>query len=469
MTLDQQVGEMGPGDHICLIYETFEEQVRALVPFVRDGLERGERCVYIVDENTAEDVSAAMASGGLDVDRELSRDALRFNTKRDSYLATGEFVPAAMIDFLREAEAEALKDGFTGLRITGEMTWALGPETGCDRLIEYEAMLNRYFPDSNALAICQYNRERFDPEVIEGVLLTHPIAVLGEAVLDNLYYEPPEGILNGWTAGDRVAWKLKRLRRAHEVSQELREAKSAAEAASLARSQFVAVISHELRTPLNALVGYTHLLETGIAGPLNEQQSRYVARMKASATVLADLVEEILLLSRIETNRAGLAISPVDIVALIRKVTGHWQEAAEEKGLVLTVDLPAAPIRIETDPVKVEQVMESLIENAVKFTNEGEVAVSARNQGSEVTVAIRDTGAGVDLQHVETIFEPFWQADQSHTRVAGGTGLGLAISRRLARLLGGEIELASEVGKGSTFTLRLPVTLSRDEREQPAA
>jgi PAS domain S-box-containing protein len=182
-------------DHLCLIYETREEQFAAVVPFIHRGLATGERCVYIADDNTVEDVVTALRDDGIDTRAEVRRGALQVLDKRESYLRDGTFDPDAMIAFLAAAERAAGEDGFTALRVTGEMTWVLGGEPGTERLFEYEARLNRFFPGHDALAICQYNRARFSPDVMLDVIRAHPLVIFGERVCENPYYVPPDEFL----------------------------------------------------------------------------------------------------------------------------------------------------------------------------------------------------------------------------------------------------------------------------------
>ena len=147
-------------------------------------------------------------------------------TERDAYLESGTFVPQAMIDFLRRAESQALADGFTGLRLAGEMTWALGPDVGSDRLIEYEALLNQFLANSRSVCLCQYDRSRFDPAVLHDVLLTHPLVILGDQVCPNPFYEPPELVLSRQSHPDpevmarRVEWRISQVKKARAVAQE---------------------------------------------------------------------------------------------------------------------------------------------------------------------------------------------------------------------------------------------------------
>ena len=195
-SLMQAIANLKLHDHLCLIYESQDQQLAAALAFMRAGLDAGQRCLYIVDENTADTILEAMADQGMAVDDALRRGALLIRTKRDAYLMRGHFDPDWMISFLGQAVDQAKADGFTALRVTGEMTWALGPEPGLDRLIEYEAKLNLAFERLDCLAICQYNRNRFSPRIIRDIIRTHPLVIYNNLVCHNFYYVPPGEMLN---------------------------------------------------------------------------------------------------------------------------------------------------------------------------------------------------------------------------------------------------------------------------------
>ena len=220
--LKLQLDALQPGDHLCLIYETPEEQFAAAIPFMQVGLAREEQCLYIADERTVDEVRDGFRAAGVDVEAEEERGALRIATKRQTYLKDGAFDPLAMVNLLRAATVEAVGRGYAALRCTGEMTWALGREVGTDRLIEYEALLNDFFPGSRALAICQYNRRRFPPDIIHGVLRTHPIVILGDRVCRNPYYEPPDAVLHGRSGPERVDRMIAQIHDIHEIERALR-------------------------------------------------------------------------------------------------------------------------------------------------------------------------------------------------------------------------------------------------------
>jgi len=205
------LGNLNFGDHLCLIYRNRQEQLAAVIPFIKHGLERGEKCLYIVDEGTAQEVRDALQREGVDVQGCLDSGQLSILTKEDAYVKEGCFDPDKMIALLAESTEAAVKEGYPGLRVTGEMTWALQGLPGSERLIEYEAKLNEFFPSSKCLAVCQYDQQRLDPAVLLDVLRTHPIAVVGAVVYDNFYYIPPAELLGGELPAAELRYCLQNL------------------------------------------------------------------------------------------------------------------------------------------------------------------------------------------------------------------------------------------------------------------
>jgi len=181
-----------PGDHLCWLYETDEEHRALVVRFVRQGIERGEKVLYITDAHTVEAILDDLRKGGLSVDRYLERGQLSVLTSQDTYLRAGTFDPDRMIAVVREATAHALTEGYPALRVTGEMTWALRGLSGSDRLIDYESKLNAFFPGSKCVGLCQYDRRRFDPAALINILATHPTVIVGTERYNNVHYIPPD-------------------------------------------------------------------------------------------------------------------------------------------------------------------------------------------------------------------------------------------------------------------------------------
>lgn len=228
-----------------------------------------------------------------------------------------------------------------------------------------------------------------------------------------------------------------------------------AETSSRAKSDFIGVMSHEFRTPLTAIVGYADLLETGVSGPLSDTQRTHVERIKASAWHLTQLVDEVLTFSRIEAGQEKVAREPIEPGRVAQRVAGMVEPVAQARGLELHTELMATGRR-NTDPHKLRQILINLLANAVKFTERGAVTLRLTGDADGFDFEVCDTGVGIAAEHLDHIFEPFWQVEQGTTRTCTGTGLGLTVSRRLARLLGGDLVVRSEPGHGSVFRLHLP-------------
>ena len=234
-------------------------------------------------------------------------------------------------------------------------------------------------------------------------------------------------------------------------------------AAELARSnqyksEFLANMSHELRTPLNSSLILAKLLADNKPGNLNEEQVRFAQTIFGAGNDLLTLINDILDLSKIEAGKVEVQPESIVVAEVAEALTRSFEPMARERRLAFTCTVdPGTPERIHTDPQRLGQILKNLLANACKFTQAGAIAlrVSAAPEG-QVTFAVQDSGIGIPPEQQEVIFEAFRQADGSTHRKYGGTGLGLSISRDLARLLGGDVTVQSEVGKGSIFTLRLP-------------
>jgi PAS domain S-box-containing protein len=242
--------------------------------------------------------------------------------------------------------------------------------------------------------------------------------------------------------------------RLHEAE---RRARAEAEAANQAKSDFLAIMSHELRTPLTAVVGYTELLADEVVGPVNETQRDHLARVRASSEHLLMLIEDILSYARIEAGRELVRIEDFGLAALLEQAGVIIRPLAEKKALEFTLSGASLRAVMRSDPQKVRQIIINLLANAVKFTVKGSVRLGARVYDDRVAFEVADTGPGIAREHLDRVFDAFWQVDQRMTRKAGGTGLGLSVARQLARLLGGDVSVRSTLGEGSVFTVDLPL------------
>ena len=259
-------------------------------------------------------------------------------------------------------------------------------------------------------------------------------------------------------------------RKVHEATAELaqqnellRRQHIELEQASALKSQFLANISHEFRTPLNAILGYTHMLLQGVSGEVTDPQRKSLTRIDSNSRHLLALINDILDITRIEAGRMPLNVSQFKVADLVVEVMSELEPIIRRSNLSVGARVRSGLPAVKSDRQKVKQIMLNLLSNALKFTPSGSVTVAAtfdrRNQ--VVAVAVQDTGVGIPDEFHSRIFEDFRQLDNSPTRGHGGTGLGLSICRRLAQMLGGSIELVSQAGKGSTFTLKLPARARR--------
>jgi signal transduction histidine kinase/PAS domain-containing protein len=231
---------------------------------------------------------------------------------------------------------------------------------------------------------------------------------------------------------------------------------AAALAGNRAKADFLTVMSHELRTPLNAILGYTQIL---LDGGASDAQAAHLRRIRSGARHLHQMIEEILAYAEMEAGHDVAHPVRVRLGDLVDEVAATAEPLAREKGLALSAEALQPDAALLTDAGKLQRILLNLLTNAVKFTDAGTIRLSAEVRGDEVVVAVTDTGSGIAPENMETIFEPFWQAEKPLTRRAGGTGLGLSVSRRLAKMLGGAISVVSEPGAGSTFEVRIPVRL----------
>ena len=276
-------------------------------------------------------------------------------------------------------------------------------------------------------------------------------------------------VLNGALFANTLYRRVNRLQmldyqaRQAALIEELRIARDSANAANAAKSAFLAMISHELRTPMNGVLGAAQLLDSASLQP---GQKRYVEMIRTSGDSLLSLLNDVLDFAKIESGRVELESIAFDLPALTERIGALWSAKAEEKGLDYAVEIDAdAPVQVIGDPTRLSQIIHNLLSNATKFTDHGRVGltVNARRLGARrarITLAVADTGIGIAAEDRARLFQPFSQLDSSSTRRFGGTGLGLAISRRLTSMLGGELALASEPGKGAVFTMTLDVDVA---------
>lgn len=259
-------------------------------------------------------------------------------------------------------------------------------------------------------------------------------------------------------------WKVQQYR------EQLEKAKKYSESLLRSREQLISTVSHDLRTPLNTITGYSDLIaNTG----LDQKQANYLDKIKSSSNYVEKLVSDLLDFSKLEADKIKIERIPFELNRLIKEVAGHFEEIQSNQNIKLQLDLaPDLNAPIISDPFRIRQILTNLIGNAFKFTEKGNVRVMARVQNKKgepwLVIKVEDTGIGIPTEMQETIFQEFTQASPSDKQSHGGYGLGLTISRKLTQLLKGTLSLESKVGKGSVFTLQIPITFAtKDTVEIP--
>jgi signal transduction histidine kinase len=256
---------------------------------------------------------------------------------------------------------------------------------------------------------------------------------------------------------DLLALEMEARAHAEWALKDAEEARAEAERANNIKTDFLAVMSHELRTPLTAIMGYEELLSDGITGPVTELQRQQLGRINASARHLLGLIDEILTFARVDIGRERIRWESMSVNHTLGDAAALVEPMAAAKDIKFIVELLEEDQAIQTDGTKLRQMLVNMVSNGIKFTDKGEVRVSCAVNNGMLEVRIADTGVGIAAENIDNVFEPFWQAEQTATRRTGGTGLGLSVTRKLARLLGGDVTVASRPGAGTTFLLTVPM------------
>ncbi|RME13072.1 MAG: GAF domain-containing protein [Ardenticatenia bacterium] len=286
-----------------------------------------------------------------------------------------------------------------------------------------------------------------------------PLRVGGRIIgaLDVQSTEPdvfsPQDIAVLQTLADQLAIAIENARayeRQRETAERLRELDQL-------KSQFLANMSHELRTPLNSIIGFSRVILKGIDGPINDLQRRDLETIYNSGQHLLSLINDILDISKIEAGKMRLDFEKVDLYQIFDSVLSTAQGLIKDKPVQLISEIPEGLPQVIADATRVRQILLNLLSNAAKFTEKGEIRVTATQAADEIIISVSDTGPGIPEDQLDKLFEAFYQVDGSMTRKVGGTGLGLAITRHFVEMHGGKIWVRSTVGKGSTFSFSLPI------------
>lgn len=311
-----------------------------------------------------------------------------------------------------------------------KITDFLPPQDQENVIEEYRSIIKNGQPLRKVISILTNNGARLDVEVSAAEVKFNEVTVI-QAIFRDI--------------SEQIALRKEAEKRARQL-----------EEAEQLRTEFLAMISHELRTPLNAIIGYNSMLEEEVYGGLNEKQFKAVKRIDKNATRLLSLINQLLELSRLEAGVATVFHEEADLVALVNDVLDDYQVVADEKNIDIQLSHSRKGIKVITDISKVKEIVRQLISNAIKFTHRGTVSIDIQATETEGVVKISDTGAGINPNQREAIFEMFRQGDVYSSRRHDGAGLGLAIVKRLANLIDATISFESELEKGTTFSIHIP-------------
>jgi signal transduction histidine kinase len=485
-TLTMEPEQLDDSRHKCLIYDGHpSEQLPVIIPLLMEGLREHRRCLYLGDPGMVDMVESALSARGLNVGRETQRGALILSSDR-GHLTDG-FDPHAMVAMLTRLIDEAVRDGFQGLCATGDMRWEVGPDENFDRLLEYEALLERVFRDKPLHGVCQYHRGMVPAHAIEDALVAHRSLYVGEVLhRDNVFYVPPELLLAAPEARDkRGEWMcqqitriLKAERRRDDALTALRESEAEQRrlAAALAAANqtlerrvqqrtaeleavnqeleaFSYSVSHDLRAPLRHIDGFSRILAEDFAGPLGAEGSRQVQHIQAGVSRMNELIEGMLTLARV--SKRELRREPVNLSAVAEATAARLRDSDPDRRVefVIQKDLCA-----HGDASLLRAALDNLIANAWKFTSKrahARIAVGRRaDEDGQAVFFVSDNGAGFDMGQADRLFGVFQRlhTDQEYP----GTGVGLATVKRIIVRHGGRIWATAGRDQGATFLFSLP-------------
>jgi signal transduction histidine kinase len=433
LRLAELTGGLRLHEHLCLIYDTQEQQLAAALPYLKAGLERCERCLYITDENTASTIEDALRKDGIDVDDCLRSGALVITGKQQTYLRDGRFDPDRMIDFLAQATTDATAAKFSGLRtVLGEMTWVVGSNISADDFIAYESKLNRFVRYHDARVICQYNRDRFSPELILGVIRTHPLVIYGGTICKNPYYVPPDDLRKPDQAAREVErllnnilqWEhsIVQMRALAARLQTVREDERGRTARAIHDELGYALVAIKLE--LAALLRDLPAANEGAVG----QRSRSILNLLDGA---------IQSIRRIATElRPGI----LDDLGLVPAVEWVIEDFQARTGIRIQLGLPEGELTIDRErATALFRILQEALTNITRHANATQVKVRLAEEDGILMLEIHDNGRGITAEQIAAI-----------------DALGILGMRERSLLLGGELSISGDPASGTTVRVRIP-------------
>ena len=440
--------QLGPHDHQSLIYESQDDRFAVAIPFIRIGLDRGEKCVYIADDGMEAVVRDAMHAQGIDVERAVATDSLVLATKEYAFLKYGAFDAERMPTFWADATAEAARQGFSALRATGETEWLLSDPPGRERWMEYESRLTHVLADLNCFALCQYNRQLLPPEFILNVIRTHPTVIYRGVVCRNMYHVPPDEFLATNQTAREVERLLTTIRERAEIEYTLRQQRN--ELRTLAGRLMHAQDDERRRiaTMLHESIGQDLAALKMLLARLNRTAVRLSDDERDALTESISLAEQ----SMTEIRTVSYLLHPpfLDEAGLLSALRWYAGGFAERSGIKVDVDLPESFERLplDTETVLFRIVQESLT-NIHRHAKSETARIRLRRDAETLALEIEDQGHGIPSDSLKHI-------------TSGAGGVGIASMTERIEQLGGRLEITSSDHRGIGTTVRVWLPLAKD-------
>lgn len=440
----ESIGALPWGTHFCQFYGERDDLIDTLVPFFKAGLEAGEKCLWVTaDPLRAHDAEVALRQAVPGLSERKAQGQVEIIDHHDWYTRTGKPDADDTLQGWVEQERQALAAGFAGLRLTGNTYWV--ERTDWDGFMDYEARVSGTFENQRIIALCSYCLGRCQPADVLDVVSTHSFALTRR---NGAWQQIESASLS------RAKQELHQANRLLE--ERVQERTAALENAVRARDQFLSVASHELRTPLTSLQLYVDSVDRAAAqGALSAEAMREkLAKVRAQTRRLDKLINNLLDVSRADA-KLPLSLERVELAELAATCVEHFSEQFARAACPLQLDLEEGVVGL-WDRLRLEQAVTNLLQNVVRYAPGAEVKVNVRARQGEALLSVCDRGPGIPAEHLPRLFRRFAQAPSPH--FSGGFGLGLWLVKQSAEAHGGTITVESAPGKGTTFTLQLPLS-----------
>ncbi|WP_049926386.1 sensor histidine kinase [Halopiger goleimassiliensis] len=446
--------ELETCEHIALFYRSREERFATVAPFVRQGIEQGERVMYVIDDLSTDAVLEQLRGDAVDVDAALESGQLTFHTLDETYLRSGRFDADDMLGVYADAIEEA-KAEYPGLRVTANTNFVLDDHATIEEFMAYESRVNDLFEGEDCIALCHYDCNRIPAEMLVDVIRTHPHLVYDDTVCHNFYYTPPEEFFEPEETARDVERMLNTLVDRSRARSELNDTIEELEESNERLKRFAYVASHDLQEPLRMISSYLQLLESRYADDLDEEAREFIDFAVDGSDRMREMVDGLLTYSRIDMDDSSF--EPVDCDAVVDDaLTDLGVRIAETDAAIEAKSLPS----VEGNARQLEQLFSNLLSNAITYSGDEppRVEVSAERRGDRCVFAVADEGIGIEPAYRDQIFEIFNRL-HAHDEF-DGTGIGLSLCRKIVDHHGGDIWVDSEPGEGTTFYFTLPTAAS---------